>query len=64
VYVSFSCVLSLFCWGGYNTLDMLVPLLFYDQDETKMKPRGIGRGAAEEGDTKLPRVDSSLQAHV
>jgi hypothetical protein len=43
---------------------MLVPLLFYDQDETKMKPRGIGRGAAEEGDTKLPRVDSSLQAHV
>jgi hypothetical protein len=41
-----------------------VPLVFYDRDETKMKPRGIGRGAAGEGDTKLLKVDSILRAHV
>jgi hypothetical protein len=29
-----------------------------------MKPRGIGRGVAGEGDIKLLKVDSSLQAHV
>ena len=41
-----------------------MPLVFYDRDETKMKLRGIGRGATREGDTKLLKVDSILQAHV
>jgi len=42
---------------------MLVPLVFYGRDETKMKPRGIGRGVAGEGDTQFLKVDSILQAH-
>ncbi len=43
---------------------MLVPLVFYDRDETKMNLCGIGRGVTREGETQFLKGDSILQAHV